>query len=132
MSWKDLMKRIKPATPAPRKPNYKDLVQQALSRIERTQQQHSLILSALNRGVTKLMSDLSDAIDAAEAAATADADANNAAANLLTQLNDMLKAAIANGTPAEQVARVRAFTEALNQRSADLASAVVANTPAAA
>jgi hypothetical protein len=128
MDHRSGIKALKEMFRPPGRPNS---TEQALQRIEQTLQQQNLKINVLIRMGVKLMSDLSDAIDAAEAAATADADANNAAAALLVSLSDMLKDALANGTPEEQVARVRSFTDALNQRSADLAAAVVANTPAA-
>lgn len=77
------------------------------------------------------MSDLTDKLDAAEAAAKADADAENAVMTLLTTLSAQI-ATLKNGvTDPAALARIQALADTTNQRAAALAAAVVANTPAA-
>lgn len=78
-----------------------------------------------------IMSQLTDALDQAEAAATANSQADDAAEALLVSISQMLKDAVANGTPAEQIARVSALASGLSARAAQLGTAVAANTPAA-
>ena len=89
------------------------------------------ILGTLARLEQHLMSKLTDALDAAEAAAKADADAQNATMNLLAALSAQIADLKVNSTDAATIARIQALADATNQRAAALAAAVVANTPAA-
>lgn len=77
------------------------------------------------------MSDLTDKLDAAEAAAKADADAETAAMNVIKTLADQIAALKTGVTDPAILARIQALTDATNQRAAALAAAVVAGTPAA-
>lgn len=78
-----------------------------------------------------IMSALTDAMDRAEAAATANSQADDAAEKLLVTISQMLKDAAAGGTDPAMVARVTALADSINNRSAQLGTAVAANTPAA-
>jgi hypothetical protein len=103
---------------------------QVLMRIENTQKLHTLYLKVLLKIGIKLMSQLSDAIDRAEAEALVDANANSAVLGLLTALTNQLAEALANGTPAEQVARIDAITSAWAARNAEMTAAALAGTGA--
>jgi len=70
-------------------------------------------------------------MDRAEAAATANSQADDAAEKLLVTISQMLKDAAANGTDPAMVARVTALADSINSRSAQLGTAVTANTPSA-
>lgn len=78
-----------------------------------------------------IMSQLSDALDQAEAAAKANSDADDAAEKLLISLAQMITDLKAAGTDPATVARITALSQALTTRASALSAAVVAGTPAA-
>ena len=78
-----------------------------------------------------LMSELTDAVDAAEAAATQNNNADDAAEALLLKIIDLYNAAAANSVDPAVVARIAAVGKAVGDRSSKLSAAVVAGTPAA-
>ena len=78
------------------------------------------------------MSELTDAMDRAEAAAKANSEADDSAEKLLVTIAQLLKNTATGGTDPAMVSRVNALADALNSRSAQLGAAVVAGTPAAA
>ena len=83
-----------------------------------------------NEGV--IMSQLTDSLDRAEAAAAANSQADDAAEKLLVSISQMLKDALASGgDQAAIIDRVNAIADGINSRSAQLGNAVAANTPAA-
>ena len=77
------------------------------------------------------MSMETDALDQAEAAAAANAEADDSAEKLLITLSGMV-ADLKNHTTDPQVAaRITALATAISDRAARLGTAVAANTPAA-
>lgn len=76
------------------------------------------------------MTAVTDALDAAEAAAKADTDAENAVESLLTTLSKQISDLKTGSDPAT-AARIQALADATSARAAQLAAAVTANTPAA-
>lgn len=78
-----------------------------------------------------IMSQLTDALDQAEAAAAANSAADDAAEALLISLAKMIADLKASGTDPATVARITALSNALTSRAAQLGAAVVAGTPAA-
>ena len=99
-----------------------------LHHLECIAKMQNLILKKLDH----IMTMLTDAMDKAEAAATANTNADDAAEALLKSIAQMLKDALATGgaDPA-LTARLMALSNTINARAAQLAAAVVANTPAA-
>lgn len=79
----------------------------------------------------KIMGQLEDALTQAEAQAKANSDAEDAVEALLTALSAQIAALKTNTTDPATIARVQALSDALQARAAQLAAAVVANTPAA-
>ena len=75
-----------------------------------------------------IMSTLTDALDAAEAAAKANSDADDAAENLLKTIAAMVADLKNNQTDPATVERISALASALNTRASQLSTAVVANT----
>jgi hypothetical protein len=89
------------------------------------------MLSLFLRKENIIMSDLTDALDKAEANAKAESDAEDAVVALLTTLSAQIAALKAGGTDPATVARITALSDALKARATQLGAAVVANTPAA-
>lgn len=99
-----------------------------LHRLECIEKTQDLILKKLGQ----IMTALTDAMDQAEAAATANTSADDAAEALLVSIAKMLKDSLAaGGADPALTARLTALSNTLNARAAQLAAAVVANTPAA-
>ena len=93
-----------------------------------------VILKKLNLILHKedhIMSVVTDALDQAEAAATANASADDSAEKLLVALSQQIADLKTNTTDPATVARISALATAINSRAAQLAAAVVAGTPAA-
>lgn len=78
-----------------------------------------------------IMSQLTDALDQAEAAAKANSDADDSAEKLLIKLAAMIADLKTQTTDPVTVARITALSTALNSRAAQLGVAVVAGTSAA-
>jgi hypothetical protein len=78
-----------------------------------------------------IMSMETDALDQAEAAATANAAADDSAEQLLITLSKMVADLKANTTDPATVARITALATAISSRASQLGTAVAANTPAA-
>lgn len=78
-----------------------------------------------------IMTELTDQLDAAEANAKANSDAEDSAMALLIKLSDMIKALGTGSTDPALVARVKALSDGLRAKADALAAAVVAGTPAA-
>lgn len=78
-----------------------------------------------------IMSQLTDALDQAEAAAAANSAADDSAEALLINLAKMIADLKASGTDPATVARITALSTALSDRAGRLAAAVVAGTPSA-
>ena len=99
-----------------------------LHRLECIEKTQGLILEKLGR----IMTALTDAMDQAEAAATANTSADDAAEALLVSIAQMLKDSLAaGGADPALTARLTALSNTINARATQLAAAVVANTPAA-
>ncbi len=79
----------------------------------------------------KIMTAVTDALDAAEAAATANSKADDAAEALLISISAMVSDLKNNQTDPATVDRINALATAINDRAAKLGVAVVANTPTA-
>lgn len=79
----------------------------------------------------QIMSQQSDALDQAEAAAAANAAADSSAEALLVTLSQMIGNLVSSQTDPATIARINALATALNDRAAQLSAAVVANTPVA-
>jgi hypothetical protein len=77
------------------------------------------------------MSDLSDALDKAEAAAKANSDADDSAEALLVTLAQLIAGLKSGTTDPAQLARIAALSDALTARAGQLSAAVVAGTPQA-
>ena len=77
------------------------------------------------------MSELTDALDRAEAAAKANSDADDAVESLLTTLAQQIAALQTSQTDPATVTRITALADAINNRASQLSAAVVAGTPAA-
>jgi hypothetical protein len=109
--------------------NYNTLIK-ALSRIEG--KLDSLITNSRNlfKGELIIMSQLTDALDFAEAAATEDASADESAKGLLIALSEMVAKLKDGSTDPATVARITALASGIKERAGSLAAAVVANTPA--
>jgi len=90
------------------------------------------MLTAVLQKETKIMSDIGDVLTKAEAAAAANSSAEDAVEALLLTLSqeilDLKNAAV--GTDPTIVARIQTLSDTLNAKAAQLAAAVVANTPA--
>ena len=82
------------------------------------------------RKVAKKMAELDTKLDALEAEVAEDLTVDQSAVTLITGLSQLLKDALANGSTAEQVARVQAIVDKLDAQNKALADAVAANTPA--
>ena len=104
------------------------LVKAMTVKIDRLLQDDRTIIDKEN----KIMSELTDAMDRAEAAAKANSEADDSAEKLLVTIAQLLKNTATGGTDPAMVSRVNALADALNSRSAQLGAAVVAGTPAAA
>lgn len=78
-----------------------------------------------------LMSQLDDALTAAEASAKANTDAEDAVIALLGTLSTQIADLKAGTTDAATIARITALSDGLKAKADALAAAVVANTPAA-
>jgi hexokinase len=92
------------------------------------------LANKMDRILTKeltTMSALTDALDKAEAAATANSAADDAAEGLLTTLAGLIADLKANVTDPAQIARIDALSTAIADRASKLSAAVVAGTPAA-
>ncbi len=76
------------------------------------------------------MAAIDDVMAQAEAAARANSEADDAAEALLIAISKMIADLKAAGTDPATIARIQALADALNARAAQLAAAVVANTPA--
>ncbi len=76
------------------------------------------------------MAAIDDVLAQAEAAARANSEADDAAEALLIAISKMIADLKAAGTDPATIARIQALADALNARAAQLAAAVVANTPA--
>lgn len=79
----------------------------------------------------RIMSAQTDALDQAEAAAAANSAADDSAEALLVTLSGMVAGLVDNQTDPATTARIQALAAAIDTRSKQLATAVVANTPAA-
>ena len=77
------------------------------------------------------MSDMTDALDRAEAAAKANSDAEDSGETLITTLAGIVKQLQTNGTDPATLARINALSQALSDRAAKFGVAIAANTPAA-
>lgn len=84
----------------------------------------------IHQGI-KIMSAITDSLDAAEAAAKANSDADDAAEALLVSISKAIADLKTNSTDPATVARITALATALHDRAAKLSAAVLANTPAA-
>ena len=78
----------------------------------------------------KIMSQLTDALDAAEAAAKANSDADDSAEKLVLDLTALISTLKSTGTDPATVQRIDALTTALRARAAQLGAAVAAGTAA--
>lgn len=103
---------------------------QILQRVERTQQVHSLYLRVLFRNGRNIMSAISDAVDELVAEAESDRNANTAILAAHASLRALLDEALANGTPAEQVAKIRQVSAEWKARNQEIVDAALAGTPA--
>ena len=79
----------------------------------------------------EIMSIETDALDQAEAAATANAQADDSAEQLLITLSKMVADLKTSTTDPAVVARITALANAISGRAKQLGDAVAANTPAA-
>lgn len=98
-----------------------------LSRLDEIEDKLDLILDKENT----IMSLETDALDQAEAAATANSAADDSAEKLLITISKMVADLKANATDPATVARITALATAINSRAKQLGDAVAANTPAA-
>lgn len=78
-----------------------------------------------------IMSAMTDALDQAEAAAKSNSDADDAAEKLLLALAVQIADLKAGQTDPAAIARITALSDAVRARAGQLATAVVAGTPAA-
>lgn len=79
----------------------------------------------------KIMSAQTDALDQAEAAATANSNAADSAEALMLELVRLYNEAAANSSDPAVTSRIAALSTALTNRAGRLSDAVVANTPVA-
>ncbi len=101
-----------------------------LKRIERKLDLALTLLLQVRQGEGIIMSAIDDVLAQAEAAARANSEADDAAEALLVAISKMIADLKATGTDPATIARIQALADALNARAAQLAAAVVANTPA--
>jgi hypothetical protein len=88
------------------------------------------MLSLILQREEYIMSQLTDALDQAEAAAKANSDADDAAEKLLLAIAKQIADLKAAGTDPATVARIVVLSDALKARAGQLSAAVVAGTPA--
>lgn len=87
-------------------------------------------LDVLIEGELTIMSELTDQLDAAEAAAKANSDAEDSAMDVILKLTELVKN-LGNGvTDPAILARIKALTDGMTAKASSLAAAVVAGTPA--
>lgn len=102
--------------------------EEVLARLDAINKKLNLILHKEDA----IMSVVTDALDQAEAAAAANSAADDSAEALLVTLTGLITNLSNSQTDPATAARITALSSAISDRTARLAAAVVANTPAAA
>jgi|SRR5580765_511244 len=90
----------------------------------------NLLFKVLHKG-NEIMGQLEDVLAQAETNAKANSDAEDAVEALLNTLSQQIAALKLTTTDPATITRVQALADGLKARAAQLAAAVVANTPAA-
>lgn len=103
---------------------------QLLDHLKRIERMLVTVLRVQVENQEIIMTELTDALDLAEANAAKETDAETAIEALLTDVVKQLQEASAGASPAV-IARVNAVAQGIADRAARLSAAVVANTPTA-